>query len=167
MRHHPAALAAALSVAASAGTAFAGVLGGGENLVNASAICQPALPAFEGVFRKRPLALQNEGASSGFVSCSMLAPSGYGGNAGTLGGSIYAINNTATAKTVDCTFVVGAAGKTPLYVTASVALAANGKDYVRVDAEKGTAFSAYDTINASCSLPPGTGLAETYVWWRL
>ena len=33
-------------------------------------ICAAALPAFEGLVRKRPRAIQNEGAGTAFVSCA-------------------------------------------------------------------------------------------------
>ncbi len=37
---------------------------------NATSYCQAALPAFEGAIRKRPLAVQNEGTTNAFVTCS-------------------------------------------------------------------------------------------------
>lgn len=43
---------------------------------NPAGICQGALPAFETAIRKRPLAVQNEGDSTTFVTCSFTAQGG-------------------------------------------------------------------------------------------
>lgn len=39
--------------------------------VNASAHCQAALPVFDGLIRKRPLAVVNEGQAGAFVTCAI------------------------------------------------------------------------------------------------
>ena len=37
---------------------------------NGAGACQAALPAYEGLIRKRPMAIQNEGVSTAFVTCA-------------------------------------------------------------------------------------------------
>ncbi|HST45355.1 MAG TPA: hypothetical protein VLK29_09045, partial [Luteimonas sp.] len=38
---------------------------------NATGLCQAALPAYDGLIRKRPVAIRNEGDAAAFVSCSL------------------------------------------------------------------------------------------------
>src|SRR5690606_34316104 len=66
-------------------------------------VCAAALPAFEGLVRKRPRAIQNEGSTNAFVTC---APPQFTEAADPgLGPSIVLVNHGAGAVTVACTGV--------------------------------------------------------------
>lgn len=164
------ALSAALLVAIAAPAAFAGTsVPVGENLTNAVSACQSALPVYEGLFRKRPLVLLNEGTTAAFASCSLTAPTRYGGNVGTRGGELVIVNTTAEAQSVTCTIVAGGSfSGTPKYFVKTVDVAANGRSSVVVNAQtdnEGVLFNPYTVMNGSCNLPAGTGIASTFVWW--
>ena len=61
-------------------------------------VCAAALPAFEGLVRKRPRAIQNEGSTNAFVTC---APPQFTEAADPgLGPSIVLVNHGAGAVTV-------------------------------------------------------------------
>jgi len=49
------------------------------SMANAVGRCQGALPNYEGAIRKRPLAVQNEGTGSAFVTCAFLSSCRTGG----------------------------------------------------------------------------------------
>lgn len=126
--------------------------GHGTNAVN---VCQGALPNFEGSLRKRPLGVNNEGASTAFVSCSTHVDDGE---------EIISVNvlfhnrNEGTAQ-VSCTMVSGLAQPfpqgTPVYLPKTFEIAA-GQPYVaswQKDTDNGG--TPFYTANLSCALPPG------------
>src|SRR5690606_38287655 len=91
------------------GNAAAMPAGGGgtfylDQRSSGSGVCAAARPAFEGRVRKRPLALQNEGTATAFVSC---APPQFTGIAGDpeLGLQIMLVNLGDAPATVNCTGV--------------------------------------------------------------
>ncbi len=141
-----------------------------EKLANATAICQPALPTFDGLIRKRPLAVQNEGSSAAFVTCSFVSDSGFGGNAGTEGFSLWFTNNSSATVTVSCTGVVGSktsAGST--FFVKTLSLGAGFTDTIRWTATDngGANFDPGSPLNTSCQLQPGVGINDTYVWYKV
>lgn len=162
-------LASAALVLCAAGTVHAGSpAGAGENLSNAAGVCQSALPVYESAFRKRPLAIVNEGAAPAFLTCSLTAPTSFGGNAGTRGVEIAMINTSDSEQTVTCTVVIGTDGSSPKFFPREVTISANSRRSLRVTADTdndGVLFDTYSPVNASCNVPAGVGLAETYVWW--
>lgn len=124
--------------------------------------CQPALPAFEGQIRKRPLSVQNEGSSPAFLTCAMAAAS-----TATRSG-LYANSIDGQPHTISCTIVLGFITGAPLYVTKSVDVPASGGqvsmqvvpfDVSRV-VDLNTQFVSY-----SCQLPPGSGINDMWVTW--
>lgn len=125
---------------------------------NATNSCSPSLPFFEGVVRKRPLAVQNEGSELSYVSCSF-------SNTGTLNSvSITLINLSGTPKNVDCTGVNASATQdTSVYTVKTAFIAPNGfakLDYNPSDfgAAPGNPFpSLY--VSMLCKLVPSTGIA--------
>ena len=133
---------------------------------NPTAICQGALPNFEGAIRKRPLAVQNEGTTSSFVTCSFLT--GYNpeawGQVNYFG--LYLINSSSTAKTVTCTGVAGYdSGGENAYVSKQVSVPANraAQESVFFTAEDNDGNGYYPMVSMSCSIPPGVGINDTYV----
>jgi hypothetical protein len=121
--------------------------------------CQPALPAFDGAFRKRPLAMQNEGTSAAFVTCAF----------GTLPAvdtptqktvTVGFTNVTTTAKTVNCTLVDAHAGMLdPTFFPKSISVPPAGSPVALLiwtgTINQNTPFM-YPA--ASCSIPPGVGV---------
>lgn len=125
------------------------------------ALCQPALPSFDGLIRKRPLAVQNEGSANAFVSCAFNGD--YLDNSGVSEVTVYLINNNAVPTTVNCTLVNSHAGGLYAAYPKSVEVPANspgGLSTVQwTTADRGGAnFSRW--VSLSCQLPPGTGLGH-------
>lgn len=154
------AVAAVSSVPASAQTTHA-------NASQPSARCQGALPAFETQIRKRPLAVQNEGSSTSFVTCSFEFDAAESA-AGAELVDTYFTNGTAVDKTVNCTAVTGWSGGTNEYVSLSTVVPANSAGeanpfWLAEDFEGGGMASGL--VSISCNLPTGVGINDTYVYW--
>lgn len=138
---------------------------------NATGVCQPALPAFEGQIRKRPLAVQNEGTAPAFVSCSLTGTtSGVGGGGGRTVQAVwlYAVNATATSATLGCTLVDNFSGNaTPtVYVPKAIVLPPDSAGVLQWDATDNGGLNYILVANLSCSLPVGVGLTLTRVDYR-
>lgn len=131
---------------------------------NATGACQSALPVFDGHFRKRPLALQNEGTGSAFVSCSFLDPTLLG-TTGVTNVFLYADNNTGAPVVLACTLVTGFSNYNPTYYPKTITLNP-GSNLINWDAadNAGNNFNNY-TINVSCNLPSGTGLSASFLYY--
>lgn len=129
---------------------------------NASGTCQGALPVFDTQLRKRPLALNNEGADPAFVSCSLPASTyTVAGSAKTGALVVYFSNNTNVGTSVSCTFVDGArvVGNVGFF-TKSVAVPSNSFAFIVWDSvpdNGGVPYSAFS--NLSCLLQPGTEIS--------
>lgn len=153
-------LAAALAVPAAAG---AGTVAPDPNtrIELAAAACQSALPVFDGVIRKRPMAVQNEGTSSSFITCG-LEGRFYAVPSSSMVG-VLVTNNTAQAATLNCTLVDGGDGLMfPVYMPKSVNLGPNAAT-VTVSwqpGDNGGANFIYPAI--SCQLPPGIGIKAIF-----
>lgn len=163
--------ALALAVLVAAGSASTqAVAAQREKIANAAGVCQSALPAFEGLIRKRPLGIQNEGSSNAFVTCSLISDSAFGGSAGTEGSEIAITNNASATQFVSCTAIVGPTPEAaPIYYTISgdIPSGATGFFQITVDDNGGVAFDPNATINFSCNLPPQTLMSKTYVWYKV
>ena len=126
--------------------------------------CQGALPSYEGAIRKRPLAVQNEGGISAFVTCAFLTDQ-Y--NTNVSGFRVHAATNNGQAATLHCTAVVGYQNGGPFYAAKSVALSNSGAQgsiyWSEVDFDG--PISASQPISLSCSLPPGAGLNDMYLYY--
>ena len=124
---------------------------------NASGACQVTMSVYESVMRKRPLAMQNEGTSAAFVTCSPATLKGITAN-DTLGYNIRLINLGNTVADVNCTAVVGSQGVIgPVYVTRSTNVVGSSCAVVTF-----RTFDGYTTtvpFNFQCLLPPGTGIS--------
>ena len=125
--------------------------------VMAAGTCQSALPVFDGVIRKRPLAVQNEGDSSAFITCGMEGVL----NASAVTSEVtMALTNTADVEViVNCTLVDGRAGfSNPVYLVNSIKIAPNAPLGILTwaAADNGGDNFVYPAI--SCALPPGAGI---------
>lgn len=132
--------------------------------------CQAALPAFEGLIRKRPLAVQNEGAATAFITCSY--PSGEGRG---IGGSVttrvwqFFLNNSGGDITINCTGVSGNDGATsPQFIVKSLVVAPGDTSsqiswFASDFAGAPAVFPSQGQFSTSCAIPPGGGLRQAYV----
>lgn len=124
-------------------------------LVNATGACSGSLPLFEGVLRKRPTGISNDGSSSVFISCSMVGDE-------VNSGAHYVLANFANrgtdSATVQCTFVDGVVpelGAFPAaYYSKAMTLGAGEAGLMSWIPEWGETFSPLP--NLSCILPPGS-----------
>ncbi len=153
-----AAIACALAMAA-AGDAAQAVVRSHVTLVTAPGLCQAALPSFEGLIRKRPLAIQNEGATTAFVGCSLPT------QGDITGATVYLSSIDGAAHTVSCTGVSGYASNvaTPSYAAKTISVAANGAPqgafWSTADFGGGARFPYY-YFSLQCALPPGVGMND-------
>lgn len=129
---------------------------------NGSGACQAALPAFEGLIRKRPMAIQNEGTAPAFVTCSPVTLQGVAVRDPRPHG-IFIANRTAAAVTVNCTGVQGNVdGIADLSVPKSVTVVGNNHGSIYWEVSEG--FDAFNdtSFSISCSIPPGVGITTLY-----
>lgn len=128
---------------------------------NAVGRCQGALPSYEGAIRKRPLAVQNEGGISAFVTCAFLTDQF---NASVDDFGVYASTTNGQAATLNCTAVVGYQTGGPLYAAKSVELSESGAQSSIYWSEEdfGGPISTSQPVSLSCSLAPGVGLNDMY-----
>lgn len=124
-----------------------------QQQVYATGACQSALPAYDGLVRARPRALQNEGGATAFVSCAQPTDGALRLRTITVGLD----NNNPVPVVVTCTLVVGASA--PLYYTQSLQLAAQS-NYVLMNFQRPAGSDAFRSASHafSCQLPPGTGV---------
>lgn len=135
----------------------------------ATAVCQGALPAFETLIRKRPLAVQNEGDANAFVTCSLVNPGASSGISRISGATIYLQNLASGTRTVSCTAVNSSAGPAPgapLYLTRTVTVPRDDEgstalQFSAADFPGSPVLLPGDTLSVSCTLPPGTGITGT------
>lgn len=124
---------------------------------HATAFCQPALPAFDSLIRKRPLAVQNEGTATAFVTCSVpidILASDLGGAA------LFFVNNTGGEVSIACTLANGATGNI-IYIPKTT----TGDDPYLVNTWTPDDIGGGELANQmsfSCALPPGTGMHFLY-----
>ncbi len=132
--------------------------------------CQAALPAFEGLIRKRPLAVQNEGQATAFITCSY--PSGEGRFSGSVTTRVwqYFLNNSEADITINCTGVSGQSSftDTPQFIIKSLVVPPGSitseiswfaSDFAGAPA----VFPGQGQFSTSCAIPPGGGLRQAYV----
>ncbi|MGY1458945.1 MULTISPECIES: hypothetical protein [unclassified Luteimonas] len=137
-------------------------------VAQATAICQGALPAFETQIRKRPLAVQNEGGTNAFVTCSFNNPGNSNGSSRVSRFTVY-LQNMSSARTVSCTAVnsgAGANGSDALYATKSIRVLRDEDGSTALDFEPGDFVGGAfllpgDAVSVSCNLLPGIGITST------
>lgn len=127
-------------------------------IAHATAFCQPALPAFDGLVRKRPLAVQNEGSSNAFVTCSIPLDLG----AATFDGvAIYFVNNNEVDTAINCTMANGGGAGSVVYIPKSTVVPPGGGNNSWTPADNG-GDELVPLASFSCNLPPGTGIHMMY-----
>ena len=125
-------------------------------------VCQPALPAFDGQIRKRPLAMQNEGTANAFVTCAF--GGAFNGVPSQKTVTVGFTNNTSAEITVNCTLADAQAGVINAeYFPKSIAVPPNNAPVALLlwsaVADNGGVRFTYPAV--SCLLPPGVGVQVT------
>jgi hypothetical protein len=134
-----------------------------STFTNPTGICQAALPNFEGVIRKRPLAVQNEGTTDSFITCSYTAQGGPG-----MTRVIAEFTNTNDGvRFMSCTGVSGYTGFAQTeYLVKSVLMepgAMNSLVWDAADFEGAPTSFPSVTFSISCNLLPGIGINRSRV----
>ncbi len=119
--------------AAASGAATASVVTKAEYNQASGTMCQGALPNFEGNFRKRPLAVANEGTTNAFLTCGLTSQ--YDSSTGGVPQVILIVTNRNAADTdMSCTLVDG-------YVDSTVGFADYFPQTITVAAGQFTVFN--------------------------
>jgi hypothetical protein len=130
---------------------------------NATGACQAALPHYEGVIRKRPLVIQNEGAAGAFVNCSLV---GTERSTGGLQDAQVVVTNLSDAPLeVSCTLIGEVTDASMAFLPKTVTVPANqsGSAYVLRWDTADIGGTLLKTANLSCNVPVGAGLGEMSV----
>jgi len=131
--------------------------------VNAQASCDPALPVYDANVRQRPLAIQNEGVTPGFVTCGFAVDEN-ADNVRDFG--VQVRNRSLVTQTVTCTAVVGDDRNGADYYAKSITLAPGAAGVLSWIAAQNGENDGWDgPVGSSCLLPPGTSLTKTAVSW--
>lgn len=117
--------------------------------------CQAALPAFEGLTRKRPLALVNESESSAFVTCAYTTEE-VSINVNSFDTRVS--NLSAVPATVSCTAVIGDELASANYITKTLTLAPGAGGTLSWGTADNGGLLFAKSVALSCNLPPFTGL---------
>lgn len=145
-----------------------GAQSGRQFLSNPTGMCQGALPAFETAIRKRPLAVQNEGAANAFVTCSFTSQGGWGSGV-TNPTSVQVYFNATSGADVElsCTGVSGYQNDANQYIVKSVVLPASGGQraltWTAADFEGAPGNFPSGLFSISCALAPGVGINDSRV----
>lgn len=138
--------------------------------VNGSGACQSALPVFDVQIRKRPLAVQNEGTTPAYITCSFYTM-------GPFSSSVIRVNarvHDGVADTLTCTGVNGYAGGKAVYLVKNFSLPADGSlqemqwspaEFNGPDAFDPNAFDLYN-FGISCNLNPGVGIGSIEIFYE-
>ena len=123
----------------------------------AAALCQSATPSHEGALRKRPLALQNEGTATAFVTCNMVNV------AAATELTVYVSSMTSGPKTLSCTAVAGTQSGSASYSTQTAPFSGVSPEpaalsWFPIHFGVGGNVLPSKLVSLSCALPPGTGI---------
>jgi len=141
---------------------------------NPAGICQSALPVFDGVIRKRPKAVANEGTSNSFITCAFPSQGPDGvtdspDNAIAL--VVYLSSQSGSPQNITCTAVPGwdsytfipAVTKT---VEAGPSSAFSAISWLPEDFGEGRTTLPTSLIAISCNLPPSSAINDSYLYFN-
>ncbi|MEP6633953.1 MAG: hypothetical protein ABJA62_07055 [Luteimonas sp.] len=133
-----------------AGAVVTSRVGGG----NAANFCQSSLPVFDVQIRKRPLAVQNEGTTSAFVTCA------FNSFSQTQYVAVFFNSTTGSPTTLTCTGISGTNDGAAKYVLKDIPLAGNGTQnkVLWSAADFGGEFTGGGEFGILCNLPPKMGI---------
>lgn len=125
--------------------------------------CQGALPNYEGSFRKRPLAVVNQGSTGAFLTCGASTYAFFGQGPGNSEVGLYVTNRTAIDADISCTMVDGLVGGDIAstfanYYPQTLTVAANNYDYISWSGS----FSPYGQ-GVSCNVPASWEVNRVWV----
>jgi hypothetical protein len=125
-------------------------------------VCQPSRPGVDSTFRRRPLAMQNEGTSTVFLTCAFGGVFNGVPSQKTL--SVGFTNANAVPVTVNCTLVDAQDGViNPEFFPKSISVAAAGSPVTLMQwsavADNGGVEFTYPAV--SCAIPAGIGVQVT------
>lgn len=130
-----------------------------SRISQAVAACQAALPAYDGLIRKRPKAVANEGTAAAFVTCS--PPYNPGQREKVELVTLVVANRNAVTTQINCTLVDGLHDATFI---PSVAKSRNVAPASKLNIEWAYMVDAgstrYTMPAISCALPPGTEIVS-------
>ncbi len=129
----------------------------------AASSCQGALPVYESLLRKRPLAVANEGSSATFVTCGLEME--MAGEVGYPPGSqmVYVVltNRSTAPVTVNCMLVEGYGGFADSYHPKSIQLQPGEMTDTFAWSYTENAGKYFLWPSISCNLPPGVEINGT------
>lgn len=137
-----------------------------SSVANAAARCQGNLPVSDTSLRKRPLAVQNEGATAAFVTCGFEVDA-YASDAGVSALDVNFANSSAAPISVTCTAVSGFANGTNEFVSKAVSIPANTTEQTDLfwEASEFSQGLFEGLVSISCNLPPGGAVNDSYAIW--
>jgi len=135
---------------------------------NSASICQGALPSFDTAIRKRPLAVQNESASTVFVTCAFLSQGALGASTNNPTQVTLWFNTNSGADTViNCTGVSGFHTSPNQFIVKAITAPASGARTVAfwnaADFDGAPANFPSGAFSVSCSLPAGAAIDDVRV----
>lgn len=144
------------------------------NASGPTARCQGALPVFETAIRKRPLAVQNESTSAAFITCSFEFDALDAiDNTALLLDTYFSTPGSTAPVNLTCTAISGFQGGTNEFVSMTTTI--NNPTPPPPGEFDGNLFwtdsdfaggLGSGLISISCSLPPGVGINDTYIFWE-
>lgn len=143
--------------AAASGAATASVVQKSEYNQASGTMCQGALPNFEGNFRKRPLAVVNQGTTNAFLTCGLTSQ--YDSSTGGVPEVLLVVTNRNAASTdMSCTLVDGYVDSTVGFAdyfpqTMTVAGASSTSFDWSASTTGGTNAPVYGYPGISCNVP--------------
>jgi hypothetical protein len=128
---------------------------------NGTGACQITLSVYESVVRRRPLAIQNEGSTPAFVTCSPVSLQGAGAN-DVEGYTVRVVNRGSSLVNVSCTAVIGSDGvasPAPVYSVKSANVGGGSSAIIAWRTLDTTGYSTAVPFNFQCNLQPGIGIS--------
>lgn len=122
--------------------------------------CQPALPAYEALIRKRPLAIENEGSQHAYVTCALQTEEV---SLNVQSFSTRLSNRSDAQVTVTCTAVIGDELASASYLPKSITLAPGTAGNLTWTGADAGGLLTSKSIAMSCHLPPSVGLNRNRV----
>jgi len=136
-----------------------------QNEQTAVGHCQAALPSFEGVLRKRPLGIANEGSIAAFVNCGMSTE--IVGSQGIFQVDVALTNRTANTVDISCTLISGLPNELQpaVAVFPKTFVVAPGPDEEFWSSGSDGQGTPFKTSSIQCALPPGTEINGTRIFF--
>lgn len=168
MRHVALSTCALIALAAACGNAAAIDLSQ-DYFQNATGVCQPSLPAYDGTIRKRPLAIANEGGTSAYISCSLPRSPTAGAGRATYGPPEVVVrigNRTAATASMTCTLVSGWDAANSVYSSKVITVAPGAWMFGFWNQDDNNGQRILQP-NFNCLLPPGMDVQYFYYNYRV